>query len=118
MGVVAVMEESSSTIMASGGRCVVMAGMQMMHQWCVCSWTVGSLTRFPLVMNMALAPGRHGQIKLNAVDSSQHWPSVHKHHLQIKFAMPLQLLGCSAQVGIKTNDSKHKAIIMAVIHLY
>lgn len=85
-----VMEESSSTIMASGGRCVVMAGIQMMHQWCVCSWTVGSLTRFPPVMNMASALGRHGQIKLNAVDLSQHWPSVHKHHLQIKLAMTLQ----------------------------
>lgn len=78
----------------------------MMHQWCADSWTAGELIRFPPALSMAMGSGRPGLIKLNAVDLSQRWLSVHKDHLEIKLAISPQLLVFSAQVRKYTKNAK------------
>lgn len=68
-------------------------------------------------MSMAMALGKPGVNKLNAVGRSQIWLSVHRDHLETKLATPLQLLVLYAQVRNYEKSINNAYILCIFISL-
>lgn len=98
VGQIAAREEWSTLRRTSGARCAAKPGTSMTHQWRADSLTVEDPISSPPRTSMVSATDTPGSIRLNAVEWSQLWPSVHTDPSETKPATLHQLLVLSAQV--------------------
>lgn len=118
VGQLAAREEWSTLRRTSGARCAAKPGISTTRQWRADSLTVEEPISSPPRTSMVSATGTPGSIRLNAMEWSRLWPSVHTDPSETKPATLHQLLVLSAQVRQYKISYIYIYIYQSTVHTF